>query len=77
MSDDEVWRRDEIESPCIKVCIVHPTERICIGCYRTMDEIREWSRLDPPERRHIMATLHQRAERVKPTRRGGRKARKT
>jgi len=29
-----------VESPCIKVCTLEGS--ICIGCYRTQDEIREW-----------------------------------
>ena len=29
-----------VESPCIKVCTLEGN--ICIGCYRTQDEIREW-----------------------------------
>ena len=29
-----------MESPCIKVCTLE--NKICIGCYRTQDEIREW-----------------------------------
>ena len=33
MSKDTVWKRAEVESPCIQVCVVHPEERICTGCY--------------------------------------------
>ena len=40
MSDD-VWKRNEIESPCVKVCVLQPETRICFGCYRTGDEIDE------------------------------------
>ena len=29
-----------MESPCIKVCTLEGD--ICIGCFRTQDEIREW-----------------------------------
>ena len=36
---DELWKRQEIESPCVKICVVHPTERICIGCHRSVEEI--------------------------------------
>lgn len=54
---DEFWRRDEIESPCVKVCVIHPAARICIGCHRTGDEIASWSRISPEQRRTIMAEL--------------------
>jgi len=71
---DEVWKRDEIESPCVKICVLHPEERLCIGCHRTADEIARWSRLSPDERRAIMAELPARAPRLR-QRRGGRAAR--
>ena len=35
----EVWTRDEIQSPCIKICVIHPSERLCTGCHRTIKEI--------------------------------------
>lgn len=54
---DEVWRRDEIESPCRKVCVIHPKAGICIGCMRTRAEIAGWSRMAPETRREIMAGL--------------------
>lgn len=71
---DEVWRRDEIASPCIKVCVIHPAERICTGCFRTIDEISSWSRKTPEERREIMTALPSRAGLLN-KRRGGRAAR--
>jgi uncharacterized protein len=58
---DEPWKRDEIESPCVKVCVVHPEARICIGCHRTPDEIARWSGMTPEERRTVMAELPNRA----------------
>jgi predicted Fe-S protein YdhL (DUF1289 family) len=73
MSDD-VWRRNEIESPCIKICVVHPKARICTGCFRSIEEIGGWSRMTPDERREIMAELPERAGAFT-KRRGGRAAR--
>ncbi|NYS23927.1 DUF1289 domain-containing protein [Rhodobacteraceae bacterium 2376] len=73
MSDD-VWKRAEIDSPCIKVCVIHPESRLCTGCLRSIDEITAWSRLTPEERRSIMATLPARAGQLR-QRRGGRAAR--
>ena len=71
---DEVWKRDEVQSPCVKVCVVHPQERICVGCLRTIDEISAWSRLSHEARDAIMAELPSRAPRLS-RRRGGRAAR--
>lgn len=74
MSTPPVWTRDEIESPCIRICVVHPEARICTGCYRTMDEIRDWSKMSPDNRRSIMTELPGRAGMLT-KRRGGRAAR--
>ena len=71
---DEIWARSEIESPCIKICVIHPAERICTGCLRSIDEISVWSRLSPDERKAVMADLPSRAEKFT-KRRGGRAAR--
>ena len=69
-----LWKRDEIESPCVQICVVHPETRICTGCYRTIDEITDWSRMTPEARRNIMDDLPARADQIK-VRRGGRAAR--
>jgi predicted Fe-S protein YdhL (DUF1289 family) len=71
---DQVWKRNEVDSPCVKICTIHPTERICVGCLRTIDEITTWSRMAPEARRAIMAELPGRAPRLA-LRRGGRMAR--
>jgi hypothetical protein len=73
-STDRLWKRAEVESPCVKICVVHPEARICTGCLRTMDEIATWSRLSPEDRRRIMAELPDRAGLLR-KRRGGRAAR--
>jgi len=33
-------RWEDIESPCVKICKL--VERVCIGCGRSQDEIRDW-----------------------------------
>jgi uncharacterized protein len=71
---DQVWTRDEIDSPCIKICVVHPQARICTGCLRTIDEIGAWSRMSPDDRGRIMAELPDRKGLIT-KRRGGREAR--
>lgn len=72
----EIWQRNEIESPCIKICVIHPDAKICVGCYRTGDEIAIWSRLTPEARRAVMADLPERAKSIT-QRRGGRLGRIT
>jgi uncharacterized protein len=74
MKDDDIWARDEVQSPCVKLCVVHPEARICIGCYRSIDEITIWSRLTHEARAELMAELPNRASQLT-KRRGGRAAR--
>ncbi|HSF94649.1 MAG TPA: DUF1289 domain-containing protein [Thermohalobaculum sp.] len=54
---DEIWKRDEVDSPCVKICVVHPETRLCVGCRRSIDEIARWSRMSAEERREIVAAL--------------------
>lgn len=70
---DEVWRRDEIRSPCVKVCVIHPEARLCAGCLRSPDEIASWQRMMPETRERIMSELPSRAPLLQ-RRRGGRAA---
>ena len=69
-----IWTRDEVQSPCIQICVVHPEERICTGCLRSIDEITGWSKLTDTERAEIMEELPDRAGLLR-KRRGGRAAR--
>jgi predicted Fe-S protein YdhL (DUF1289 family) len=71
---DEIWKRNEIDSPCVKLCTIHPQSRLCVGCLRSIDEIGAWSRLTPTERKSIMAELPSRAP-LLVKRRGGRMGR--
>ena len=73
MSND-IWKRAEVESPCIKVCVIHPEARLCTGCLRTIDEITIWSKLSPEARRAVMEVLPTRKA-ILEKRRGGRAAR--
>ena len=71
---DEVWVRDEIDSPCVKLCVIHPEERLCVGCYRSIEEISAWTRMTSAARAEVMADLPARAPRLA-RRRGGRMGR--
>ncbi len=71
---DELWTRNEIESPCIKICVIQPESRLCTGCLRSIDEITRWSKMAPEERREVMAELPTRQGQLT-RRRGGRAGR--
>lgn len=44
-------------SPCITVCQVDDATGCCIGCYRSIDEIREWPILSADEKRAVLARI--------------------
>ena len=73
---DHIWKRAEIDSPCIKICVIQPETRLCTGCLRTIDEISAWSRMTPDARAQVMAELPTRKGPVA-KRRGGRAGRVT
>ena len=72
---DEIWARNEIESPCQKICVIHRASGLCIGCLRTGDEIAQWSNMTSEQRKSIMDTLPDRQSQIA-KRTGGRKARR-
>jgi len=71
----EPWQRDEVESPCVGLCVIQRECGFCIGCHRTGDEIARWSTLTPEERRTLRAALPARKSALLGKRRGGRKGR--
>lgn len=42
-----------VDSPCVNVCGMTPDRSHCEGCFRTIDDIRAWSRADAATRRAI------------------------
>ena len=46
-----------VKSPCIKVCFVDPAEGICVGCFRTMEELGRWTAYSDAERDAVMEAL--------------------
>ena len=44
-------------SPCISVCQIDDATGWCLGCKRTIDEIREWMIMPPDARQRVLDTL--------------------
>lgn len=40
---DVIWKWDEIESFCIKICVIYFEECLCMGCLWLFEEIGGWS----------------------------------
>ena len=51
----------EPESPCVSVCLLDD-EDICVGCYRSADEITDWFMADAEGKREILARAGKRME---------------
>jgi uncharacterized protein len=47
-------------SPCISVCQMDPVTGWCIGCQRTLDEIRDWIISTPEQRQKILDAIAER-----------------
>ena len=71
------FRFPDIETPCVKVCVVDPETQFCIGCGRTRDEISGWIGMTPVTRHQIIGALPERMETLtlRKRRKGGRQGR--
>lgn len=47
-------------SPCISVCQMDDATGWCLGCKRTIDEIRDWMIMPPDERQRVLDALPER-----------------
>ncbi|MBT5489504.1 MAG: DUF1289 domain-containing protein [Halieaceae bacterium] len=48
-----------IKSPCIEVCALDD-HNVCIGCYRTADEIIDWFAASDDRKRDILVAVQRR-----------------
>lgn len=48
-------------SPCVRNCCLDD-DLTCLGCFRSLDEIKEWSIADDDRRRVILRNAAQRRE---------------
>lgn len=46
-----------IASPCRQICQIDRNSTHCIGCLRTLDEIRDWSIMTAEEKQAVLARL--------------------
>lgn len=59
-----------IKTPCIQVCVVDGESGLCLGCYRTLQEVAAWTRFSDNERARLMAELPARRSRIRPEKLG-------
>ncbi|WP_415903293.1 DUF1289 domain-containing protein [Neptuniibacter sp. QD29_5] len=49
----------QIASPCVRNCCLNDQD-ICVGCYRSLDEILRWSKVSEVERSSILKNTDRR-----------------
>jgi len=59
-----------IKTPCIKVCAVDGESGLCLGCFRTLQEVAGWSGFSDEDRDRLMAELPSRRSRIRPEKLG-------
>ena len=48
-----------VKSPCVAVCALDEND-VCIGCYRTGDEIMNWGTMDNTQKEAVLENVAQR-----------------
>jgi hypothetical protein len=54
---------DVVASPCVNVCTLDATGRVCMGCYRDLQEIAMWGSMSEAQRAAVLAKLPERRRR--------------
>ena len=50
-----------VRSPCISICALD-SDDICLGCYRSGDEITEWTMLSESQKRQVLKNARRRLQ---------------
>lgn len=52
------------DSPCTDVCQFDPRSKWCVGCGRSLEEIRTWRKMSPYHRTALSKELPRRLDRL-------------
>ncbi|WP_081986590.1 MULTISPECIES: DUF1289 domain-containing protein [Chitinibacter] len=44
-------------SPCINICQLDASGAYCVGCLRTLEELRQWGKASEEEKQAILARI--------------------
>jgi len=47
-------------SPCVSICRLDDRTGLCVGCFRNIDEIRDWMIMPPDERQAVLRRIDER-----------------
>ena len=51
---------EPVPSPCLSVCRMSATTEFCEGCFRTLEEVAAWSRMDDAGKEAVWRSIVQR-----------------
>lgn len=51
-----------VPSPCINVCRMHAQRGLCEGCFRTIEEIKNWKNASNEYKRAVWAEIEKRQQ---------------
>ncbi len=59
MSKENKPAAEVVKSPCVHICCLDEQD-VCLGCYRTCDEICKWGSMSNDERKNVMTKVAER-----------------
>ena len=62
-----ITAQTEVQSPCISVCCMSDNSGLCLGCFRTRDEIAGWSSAGDDGKRGVWKLIKQRMDGLLPS----------
>ncbi len=51
----------KVESPCVRNCCLNDAD-VCLGCFRSLSEIRHWTQVDDATRKQFLQNAALRRE---------------
>ncbi len=51
------YKDHSVKSPCTAICKLDETDSYCIGCYRTVDELRDWCIMDADQKSQVLEEI--------------------
>ena len=63
LAGDKESSRDALSSPCVRNCCLNDQD-VCLGCFRSIEEICAWSAMDSAGRKKILDSAKERKRRA-------------
>ena len=60
MATSDHPKAKKLLSPCVSICQMDARDEVCVGCYRTRDEIATWSSMDQDDQMLLLDILRDR-----------------